>query len=79
MSRRYLRLDKNTVSSTSLSPQQQEQQVYYDFLRIVLEILNCMIAKGLRQNPELVYTLLHRQEVFRALQVRILSPAAVCS
>ena len=29
-----------------------------------------MIAKGLQQNPELVYTLLHRQDVFSALQVR---------
>lgn len=52
-----------------MTPQQQEQQVYFDFLRIVLEILNCMIAKGLRQNPELVYTLLHRQDVFAGLQV----------
>lgn len=70
---RYLRLEKNTVSSSVSNSKRQEQQVYYDFLRIVLEILNCMISKGLQQNPELVYTLLHRQDVFQGLQVSILS------
>lgn len=75
---RYLRLERNTVSSPELSPKQQEQQVYFDFLRIVLEILNCMIAKGLRQNPELVYTMLHRQEVFASLQARHCWTALFC-
>ena len=48
----------------------QETQVYYDFLRIVLEILNCIIVRGLHKNPELVYALLHRQDVFTPFQVR---------
>lgn len=44
-------------------------QVYHDFLRIVLEIINCIITQGLRNNPELVYALLHRQDVFTPFQV----------
>lgn len=38
--------------------------MYEDFLKIVLEIINAVIACGLPQNPELVYVMLHRQEVF---------------
>ena len=45
-------------------------QVYGDFLRIVLEVLNCIIITNLPQNPELVYALLHRQEVFMPFRVR---------
>ena len=44
--------------------------MYADFLRIVLEILNTVITAGLPQNPELVYALLHRQEVFAPFQAR---------
>ena len=47
--------------------------MYADFLRIVLEILNCIITTALPQNPELVYGLLHRQEIFAPFQVRSLS------
>ena len=46
-----------------------ELQVYADFLRIVLEILNCIIATNLPANPELVYAMLHQQEVFAPFQV----------
>ena len=46
-----------------------ELQVYADFLRIVLEILNCIIATNLPANPELVYAMLHQQEVFTPFQV----------
>eukprot|EP00887_Chlorella_sp_A99_P007913 scaffold12.g7913.t1 len=41
-----------------------ELQLYADFLRIVLEIINSILTSALPANPELVYTLLHRQEVF---------------
>ena len=44
--------------------------MYADFLRIVLEVLNCIIVTNLPANPELVYALLHRQEVFAPLQAR---------
>lgn len=41
-----------------------ELQVMLDFLRIILEIMNAVLVSGLQRNPELVYALLHRQEVF---------------
>ncbi len=48
-----------------------ELRVYADFLRIVLEILNCILTTRLAENPELVYALLHRQEVFAPFRVCI--------
>ena len=48
-----------------------ELQVYADFLRIVLEILNCILVTNLPANPELVYAMLHQQEIFRPFQVAI--------
>lgn len=44
--------------------------MYTDFLRIVLEVLNCVIVTALPANPELVYALLHRQEIFAPFQAR---------
>ena len=46
-----------------------ELQVYADFLRIVLEILNCILVTNLPANPELVYAMLHQQEIFMPFQV----------
>lgn len=45
-----------------------ELQLYSDFLRIVLEIVNAILTNALPSNPELVYTLLHRQEVFASFR-----------
>lgn len=47
-----------------------ESQMYAEFLRIVLEIINCALAagKGPASNPQLVYSLLHRQEVFASFR-----------
>nr|GMD80819.1 dymeclin isoform X2 [Ipomoea batatas] len=41
-----------------------ELHIYTDFLRIVLEILNAILTYALPRNPEVVYAILHRQEVF---------------
>ena len=41
-----------------------EVEVHTDFLRIVLEVINAVLAGNLAANPELVYALLHRHEVF---------------
>lgn len=41
-----------------------ELNIYTDFLRIVLEIVNAILTYALPRNPEVVYALLHRQEVF---------------
>jgi hypothetical protein len=36
-------------------------QVLAGFLRIVLEVINTILAVGLQRNPELVYAVLHKQ------------------
>ncbi|XP_031396635.1 dymeclin [Punica granatum] len=42
-----------------------EFYIYTDFLRIVLEILNEILTYALPRNPEVVYAIMHRQEVFQ--------------
>ncbi|CAK9171178.1 unnamed protein product [Ilex paraguariensis] len=42
-----------------------ELYIYTDFLRIVLEILNAILTYALPRNPEVVYAIMHRQEVFQ--------------
>ncbi|CAI5467468.1 unnamed protein product [Closterium sp. Yama58-4] len=44
--------------------QPTELHIYTDFLRIVLEIINAILTYALPRNPEVVYALLHRQELF---------------
>jgi len=41
-----------------------ELNIYTDFLRIVLEIVNAILTYALPRNPEVVYALMHRQELF---------------
>ncbi|KAL9687055.1 hypothetical protein QQ045_031451 [Rhodiola kirilowii] len=41
-----------------------ELNIYTDFLRIVLEIINAILTYALPRNPEVVYAIMHRQEVF---------------
>eukprot|EP01018_Ginkgo_biloba_P004035 Gb_15046 [translate_table: standard] len=42
-----------------------ELHIYTDFLRIVLEIINAILTYALPRNPEVVYAIMHRQELFR--------------
>ncbi|KAL8234505.1 hypothetical protein R6Q59_020605 [Mikania micrantha] len=42
-----------------------ELHIYTDFLRIVLEILNAILTYALPRNPEVIYAIMHRQEVFQ--------------
>ncbi|KAH7522247.1 hypothetical protein FEM48_Zijuj07G0118200 [Ziziphus jujuba var. spinosa] len=42
-----------------------EMHLYTDFLRLVLEILNAILTYALPRNPEVVYAIMHRQEVFQ--------------
>jgi len=44
--------------------QSTELHIYTDFLRIVLEIINAILTYALPRNPEVVYAVLHRQELF---------------
>ncbi|KAM5552823.1 hypothetical protein ABKV19_025173 [Rosa sericea] len=42
-----------------------EMHIYTDFLRLVLEILNAILTYALPRNPEVIYAIMHRQEVFQ--------------
>ncbi|KAL3505986.1 hypothetical protein ACH5RR_031368 [Cinchona calisaya] len=42
-----------------------ELHIYTDFLRIVLEILNAILTYTVPRNPEVIYAIMHRQEVFQ--------------
>eukprot|EP00884_Botryococcus_braunii_P022736 jgi/Botrbrau1/9146/Bobra.160_3s0019.1 len=64
LARRYQRLVREGEAAGDPDLHAAEVRVYADFLRIVLEILNCILTSRLSENPELVYALLHRQEVF---------------
>jgi hypothetical protein len=76
LSRKYAKLAelKNDQSHKVISDQMEadniaddmstELHVYTDFLRIVLEIINAILTYALPRNPEVVYAVLHRQEVF---------------
>lgn len=76
LSRKYMKLaDLNAKSSnTKLSVENVAEtgddvptdlHVYTDFLRIVLEIINAILTYALPRNPEVVYALLHQQELFQ--------------
>ncbi|XP_044500377.1 dymeclin isoform X2 [Mangifera indica] len=72
LSRKYnkladLRDDKTgSLEQDSLAEDMSaELHIYTDFLRIVLEILNAILTYALPRNPEVVYAILHRQEVFQ--------------
>ncbi|CAI9287613.1 unnamed protein product [Lactuca saligna] len=45
--------------------QSAEFHISTDFLRIVLEILNAILTYALPRNPEVIYAIMHRQEVFQ--------------
>ncbi|XP_021741190.1 dymeclin-like isoform X1 [Chenopodium quinoa] len=76
LSRKYTKLaelqnDKmqiNKVNSTEgdnmLEDVSMELHIYTDFLRIVLEIINAILTYALPRNPEVVYAVMHRQEIF---------------
>ena len=49
---------------------EEERQFYLSLRRVLLEVLNTAIIKKLSSNPELVYALLHQQEVFETSEVR---------
>lgn len=69
MTRRYQRLVKEGEQAGDPDLHSAEVRVYADFLRIVLEILNCIVTSRLQENPELVYALLHRQDIFVSFRV----------
>ena len=67
--RRYQRVSGRATESGGWDSPEEEASVYVDFLRLVLEMINTVTVSCLPQNPELVYALLHRQDVLVPLQV----------
>jgi hypothetical protein len=57
-----------SMSSCAVPCSHSPLQVLGDFMRILLEVINCILSLNLGRNPELVYALLHRQEVFEQLR-----------
>ncbi|CAI9287232.1 unnamed protein product [Lactuca saligna] len=77
LSRKYAKLaelknDKMQINDSELKDDDKlpedtsaELHIYTDFLRIVLEILNAILTYALPRNPEVIYAIMHRQEVFQ--------------
>ncbi|KAL5542027.1 hypothetical protein UlMin_009737 [Ulmus minor] len=56
----------NSMDENGLSDDlSTELHIYTDFLRLVLEIINAILSYALPRNPEVVYAIMHRQEVFQ--------------
>ncbi|KAK9288143.1 hypothetical protein L1049_016591 [Liquidambar formosana] len=55
----------NSIEDSIPEDMSTELHIYTDFLRIVLEILNAILTYALPRNPEVVYAIMHRQEVFQ--------------
>ncbi|MED6108086.1 hypothetical protein PIB30_020182 [Stylosanthes scabra] len=51
--------------NTLIEDMSTELHIYTDFLRLVLEIINAILTYALPRNPEVVYAIMHRQEVFQ--------------
>ncbi|GAB2210226.1 hypothetical protein Drorol1_Dr00015486 [Drosera rotundifolia] len=62
-----IQIDKgNSVGADGLLEDvSTELHIYTDFLRLVLEIINAILTYALPRNPEVVYAIMHRQEVFQ--------------
>ncbi|KAL6845239.1 hypothetical protein ACP4OV_024734 [Aristida adscensionis] len=61
-----LKVISDQIEADSISDDTStELHIYTDFLRIVLEIINAILTYALPRNPEVVYAILHRQEVFQ--------------
>ncbi|XP_061337105.1 uncharacterized protein LOC133284132 isoform X2 [Gastrolobium bilobum] len=56
----------NSIEGSSLREDvSAELHIYTDFLRLVLEIINAILTYALPRNPEVVYAIMHKQEVFQ--------------
>lgn len=66
--RRYSRLLLKLRDDGDSCDLKKEANVFEDFIRIVFETLNGLVvdAESLRLNPEIVYALMHREDLFSA-------------
>ena len=64
--RRYFKITReNALSSDGLREPFSDADVCEDFIRVIFEILNCLATDldSLEHNPEIVYALMHREEL----------------
>lgn len=59
----------NADPTTKLSREESDLVVYADLVALILEIVNAVVTHTLRHNPQMVYALLHRREMFEAFRV----------
>ncbi|GMH08470.1 hypothetical protein Nepgr_010310 [Nepenthes gracilis] len=61
-----MQIDKReSTEGESIVEDSTELHIVTDFLRLVLEIINSILTYALPRNPEVVYAIMHRQEVFQ--------------
>uniref|UniRef100_A0A8C9Y1G3 Dymeclin n=1 Tax=Sander lucioperca TaxID=283035 RepID=A0A8C9Y1G3_SANLU len=56
--------DNTFTFTSSLSPQAQDLNVIEEVIRMMLEIINSCLSNSLHHNPNLVYALLYKRELF---------------
>ncbi|KEH43790.1 putative dymeclin [Medicago truncatula] len=61
----HIAKDNSIEGNSFVEDVSTEMQIYTDFLRLVLEIINAILTYALPRNPEVVYAVMHRQEVFQ--------------
>eukprot|EP00873_Tetraselmis_striata_P038597 jgi/Tetstr1/458861/TSEL_004370.t1 len=71
LQRRYHQLERSAaaagLSAEEAGSRAAEVALQADLLQLVLELTSAALVHSLRRNPELAYTLLHRQDMFRSL------------
>ncbi|XP_014512199.1 dymeclin isoform X2 [Vigna radiata var. radiata] len=57
--------ENNSIEISSFVDMSAELHIYTDFLRLVLEIINAILTYALPRNPEVVYAIMHKEDVFQ--------------
>ncbi|KAI8996721.1 Dymeclin [Gaertneriomyces semiglobifer] len=59
--------DNLNATSFEVTDTELDTCIYYDLVALLLELINAILTHTLKQNPELVYALLHKREAFGQL------------
>ncbi|KAK7354897.1 hypothetical protein VNO80_14139 [Phaseolus coccineus] len=57
--------ENNSIEISSLVDMSAELHIYTDFMRLVLEIINAILTYALPRNPEVVYAIMQKQDIFQ--------------
>ncbi|KAF9923922.1 hypothetical protein FBU30_006038, partial [Linnemannia zychae] len=64
VARRYQKLVAKSIQQDEIIDKNPDIIIYGDMVTLVLEIINSTLTHKLKANPQLVYSLLHKQEMF---------------